>query len=500
MRFSKAAVGLALGLVLAGSVGSGEAAEIGEDDFRISNVQGGDANDPKVAFNSQDRQYLVIWEANDDAFGIGSEVEVYGQIVDADSGDLVGGPFRISNTGVDGNGSASINTPDIAYNATNNEYLVVWNGDPGTDGLADNENEIFGQRLSAAGEDIGGDFRISDMGPLGDPNFDAGFPHVAYNSETNEYLVVWQADDNTGGLSDNQVKAFGQRINAETGVAVGDDDFRISISDSDGGSQVAFNAVENEYLIVWSDRTEIFAQRLDASGGKIGSEASIGNKSDGDEFVTSVAHNALNNEFMVVWDDVEFGVDFFQDFGQRLDATASPIGDDDFQVSNARNGADDTSLGEGAVVIYNSANNEYLAAWDGDLDFVSGDSALEIFAQRLDASTGGEIGGDFQVSVTEPDGDAFIDAAAPHAAYDPVRNVTFVVWRENDNDAIDDREISGQFLRDAKCGNGVVEAEGSETCDDGNLTAGDGCDASCLVEDAGGGGAGNNGGGCSLIR
>ena len=33
-----------------------------------------------------------------------------------------------------------------------------------------------------------------------------------------------------------------------------------------------------------------------------------------------------------------------------------------------------------------------------------------------------------------------------------------------------------------RCGNGLVDAAAGETCDDGNTTPGDGCDANCQVE------------------
>ena len=45
-----------------------------------------------------------------------------------------------------------------------------------------NEFEIFGQRLTAAGAGAGAnDFRVSDMGPDGNPNYEAFTPSVAYN-------------------------------------------------------------------------------------------------------------------------------------------------------------------------------------------------------------------------------------------------------------------------------------------------------------------------------
>ena len=45
-------------------------------------------------------------------------------------------------------------------------------------------------------------FRVSFRGGSGDPDFDASQPAVAYNSVSDEYLVVWYGDDNLGGLLD----------------------------------------------------------------------------------------------------------------------------------------------------------------------------------------------------------------------------------------------------------------------------------------------------------
>ena len=110
----------------------------------------------------------------------------------------------------------------VAYNSASNEYLVVWAGDDDTGTLVEDEREIFGQRLNAAtGAQVGGnDFRICTMGPNGDTNYDARDPAVAYNSVNNEYLVVWEGDDNTGTLVDGEFEIFGQRLTA-TGGQVG---------------------------------------------------------------------------------------------------------------------------------------------------------------------------------------------------------------------------------------------------------------------------------------
>jgi len=55
--------------------------------------------------------------------------------------------------------------------------------------------EIYAQRLAANGSELGtNDFVISDMGPANDDSYQATEPSVAYNATNNEYLVVWQGD------------------------------------------------------------------------------------------------------------------------------------------------------------------------------------------------------------------------------------------------------------------------------------------------------------------
>ena len=58
---------------------------------------------------------------------------------------------------------------------------------------------------------------ISNMGPTEDSTYDADDPDVAYNSNANEYLVVWSGDDNRGLLEEDEFEIFGQRIDAATG-------------------------------------------------------------------------------------------------------------------------------------------------------------------------------------------------------------------------------------------------------------------------------------------
>jgi hypothetical protein len=123
------------------------------------------------------------------------------------------------------------------------------------------------------------DFRISDMGPDGNSNFDAFNPAVAYNSIDNEYLVVWEGDDNTPPLVDQETEIFGQRLNAATGAQIGENHIRLSDMGPDGAPNfvarapaMAYNSTNNESLVVWrgDDNTpplvdnefEVYGQRF----------------------------------------------------------------------------------------------------------------------------------------------------------------------------------------------------------------------------------------------
>jgi hypothetical protein len=103
--------------------------------------------------------------------------------------------------------------PAVAYDGTAGEYLVTWYGDDDGGSLVDEEFEIYGQQVNAAGAQVGSnDFRISDMGPDGASTYGGFAPAVVYGSAAAEYLVVWSGDDNSGPLVEGEFEIFGQRL------------------------------------------------------------------------------------------------------------------------------------------------------------------------------------------------------------------------------------------------------------------------------------------------
>ncbi len=374
--------------------------EIGTEDFRISTTgtdgdAAFDAFDPAVAYNSSANEYLVVWSG--DAAG-NDEFEIFGQRLDAESGDAIGGNFRISDMGPDGDTSYGAFAPAVAFSTTSNQYLVVWYGDDNQGSLSEDEFEIFGQLLNSTGGEVGSnDFRISDMGADGNANFDAFNPAVVYNSTEDQFLVVWHGDNSGAFQIDNEFEIFGQRINAATGAELGANDFQISnmgfSSDTAFEAKdpdVAYNSSNNQYLVVWR----------------------------GDESIAPL----VNDEFEI--------------FGQRLDGTlGSVVGNNDFRISDMGPNGNTAYAASNPGVAYNVTRNEYLVVWTGDDDTSPlVNDEFEVFGQRIDAASGTEVGdNDFRISDLGPDGDTDYAASRPDIAYNPIQGEYLVAWHGDDN-------------------------------------------------------------------
>ena len=225
----------------------------------------------------------MVWKGDDNVGGLvnDNEYEIFGQRLNAATGTALGAnDFRISDMGGTGDTNYRAGEPVVAYNAADNEYLVVWMGDDNVGATVDNEYEIFGQRLDATtGAEVGSnDFRISDMGGTGNTTYAAYDPAVAYNGAHNGYVVVWMGDDDAGGLSDNEIEIFGGFLGAD-GAPIGPGDMRLSDMGGTGDNPfaasspaVAHGNGPDELLVVWAgdddvdglvdNESEIFGQRL----------------------------------------------------------------------------------------------------------------------------------------------------------------------------------------------------------------------------------------------
>jgi len=349
------------------------------------NDAGRDATNPAVAFNSKLKQYLVVWEG--DGLATANEDEIFGQRLGA-TGAPIGGDFRISTTNTDTVATFDATDPDIAYNSKANQYLAVWDADG--QGTA-NEDEIYAQLLGGTGAELGGDFKLSTTGPAADAAFDAVEPSVAYGAKPNQYLAVWDADglttDNEFEIFGQRVSAAGGELGGDLRISTTGTDGD-GTHDADNPA-VAYNSARGQYLAVWEadglatdNEFEIFGQRLRPTGAELGQDFRISNVlPDGDNltiaFNPDLAYNSTANEFLATWTNFTADQEIF---GQRIGGTGRQL-DGDFQVS--RTGAVGDPNPEPDFSGVAAGVGDYLSVWEGDA--VPTDEEFEIFGRRIAA-------------------------------------------------------------------------------------------------------------------
>lgn len=300
-------------------------------------------------------------------------------------------------------------------------------------------NGISALRYDSSGAAVGTEFTINST-------TNGGYgPAVACDADTNQFAVVWQADDGSGA------GVFG-RVFTSAATPVGAE-FQ--------ASTYTYNVQRNpnvswdpggRFVVAWNEglrtpsQNDIFARRFDSSGAAVGLDFQVNALTAGFQLEPDVAV-ADNGDFVVVW----YALSGFASappgiFGRRFASAGTPLGADflintytpsfvrdpsvaaelngDFVVTwtTTRNGYD--VLGQrftsaaakvGPEFLVNSYTPEtqrmsdvasdgmggFLATWVSD-DLSSGipqdGDGAGVFARRF-LSAGGAIGNDFQVSV-----------------------------------------------------------------------------------------------------
>lgn len=293
---------------------------------------------PRVAYNWRHREYLVVWHNT----WPGGHRDVYARRV-SENGQL-GSWFSISA------GDKDRAQPAVAYNATNDEYLITWMYNTNGDGST---YEIWGRTIAWNGSYQNPEFQIITW-----PNRTFWTPRVAWNSLRNEYLVVWNAFDATTSLptdiahailSNNGVKLYGAVI---------------STAEQPHQVDVTYNVAADEYLVVWrrmwtASDGDIRAARLGGYSGQVVTPPGVFtiNASEEDQLLPAVATNQ-QNRYLVVWQHAYPGPCCDWDIrGQELDVNGSLVGSAFFIASTTD---DETSP---AVVARPGTDLDYLVVW-----------------------------------------------------------------------------------------------------------------------------------------
>jgi hypothetical protein len=400
----------------------------GGPDFQVS---GGSADeddlDPAVAWNATNNQYLVVWQDARDAATRGDDI--YGQRLSG-TGAALGSNFRISGAWA----TERDWSPAVVWNQTSNEYLVAWQDDRNY--AADKGFDIYGQRISAAGVPVGSNFRVTDLLHSG-----SYAPALAWNQTNNEYLVVWH-DGRSYASRFNDI--YGQRVSA-AGVALGGN-FRVSGPSAlkdDLNAAVAWNQANNQYLVVWGDArgpaatrgVDIYGQRVWAGGALAGGNFRIsGDSAARDDTYPAIAWGQTSGQYLVVWDDWRFSYTRrIEIYGQRVWAGGALAGGN-FRIS----GADATHDESHPAVAWNSTNNRYLVVWYDGRNLLAA-RGWDIFGQKV-AGGGTLVGTNFRICGPN----ATADEWDPAVAWDQTAGEFLVVWEDERSELTRGLDIFGQ--------------------------------------------------------
>ena len=250
-------------------------------------------------------------------------------------------------------------------------------------------------RPELSGGPVGNWFLIS---PPDTPEAHEWYSSVAYNSQWQEYLVVWHASTATNRY------IYGQFV-SRNGALIGS---RFMISPPVGNNMypdVAYNPARNEYLVVYMVETAtanvygIYGMRLDAYGGPLGGERCFATSPpDYTYWHPAVAYSTLTAEYLVVWQE-EWGTAYKGIEARTLPGDGGTLGSilevTGLQVDVAPSSPD---------VAYTRASNEFLVVWQRWYDYRQTDH--DIMGQRIHMEGGAHLvtpPGNFAIHYTTND-------------------------------------------------------------------------------------------------
>jgi hypothetical protein len=351
-------------------------------------------------------------------------------IATARASPLLGPDFRVSGE----RATDSEWTPEVAWNAIDNEYLVVWQDWRSSETRG---ADIYGRRVGPDGSPIGGDLRISGFRATADERN----PAVTWSAERNEYLVVWE-DDRFRPTRGTDIR--GRRVAAD-GRRLGND-FPISGSRAtacDCRPAVTWNAAASRYLVVWEDGRnqaargfDVYGRVIRPNGKRLGPDFRIsGNRATGSEGHPAVTWNATENEYFVVWQDTRrYATLGWEIFGRRLGGAATPLGGDR-RLTGAGSTDDDVT----PAVAWSPATNRYVVVWESARDAPS--RGTDVYGRRV-LATGAVAGRDFRISGRAATG----DEGEPAIAWDGASAGFLVVWHDGRNLATRSMDVQGAWL------------------------------------------------------
>jgi len=232
---------------------------------------GADQRTPVVAFNETDSEYLVVWTDN------AAPESIRGHIM-THTGATVKGEFTLATSTV---GPPFL--PEVVFNAGDNSYMILWseiNGEVITQPYFTlDAYNLYALPVSSEGTPLAAEPTLITDQLTFYGGFFQGYD-IAYNSTSDEYLVVWEQPP--GAILGNIAhphRVVAQRLGAGAGLIGSSVVLKIGVVD---GLSLAYSSGSNEYLVTW-DRFpgslnvyDLYAQRIHpGTMAALGSEISL---------------------------------------------------------------------------------------------------------------------------------------------------------------------------------------------------------------------------------
>ena len=249
--------------------------------------------DPDVAYDPSRDQWLVVWADSSQSASILCEAV-------ATDGTQQG-------TVLVEDAAAALSDPTIAYSATSDRYAACYVS--GT-----SAQDVVGRVFNGAITTIVASPTIASLSNA------QVWPDVAWNATDNEFGCAFQSDHLA--VADNDV--FLQRFDT-SGTLQGS---RTSVAISanlEEGPAIAWGGASNTYWITYDSYTgsswDVFGREVDDTGAAVTTAKTI-SSGVADEFYTAVAYNSTNSQWLEVWEDGRAGTDF-DIWGQVLETDAA---------------------------------------------------------------------------------------------------------------------------------------------------------------------------------
>ena len=214
---------------------------------------------PALEYNPHSDQYLALWIDVTDPNGW----QLKARRIDATNGNLLGSEFHISTDPP----NIKAGTRSATYNSVNHEWFVVCKGHV----IEANEDDILAQRIASDGTRVGGILQL-----VAKDDFQSS-PDCGHDPSRNRYLVAWvEKVSGTKQVFSQVFSVAGSPVSSQ---------YRLSeVNDQNKHSpNVAYNTVTDEFMVIWKDYrhypgegqdnkyADIYGQRINASDGtKIG--------------------------------------------------------------------------------------------------------------------------------------------------------------------------------------------------------------------------------------